>query len=317
MVDGIKLYARIDDFDSWQTQANLEFKIDCNLKTGEIGSSFQLTDGRYKQVFKFKCQIGSYNFTLIRTSITKSGNTLSSVAHLIIRGSLHKNYYKGFNSSDFSLSQLREEITWLSEKVKISPENLIITNLEFGLNIELKFPVFDFLSKNLIIFKSLPFNRYDPDQSGKCIGFYCPLSQYSLKVYDKAKQYGLKTNLLRVELRYKKMTPLKGTEIRSLKDLGSPLAQNELFTKLKKAWGDVLLFDISELNEAPKLFVNTPEFILNANNPKYWEWLKIDNRSSYFYFRKKFNNYLARNYNSNHTIICSKMCEKMEKLLVQ
>jgi len=317
MIDGIKLYARIDDFDSWQAQANLDFKTDCNIRTGEIGTSFELTGGGLKQVFSLRCQIGSYNLNLKRTSITQSGNTLNSVAHLIIRGSLHKNYHKGLNSQDFSFTQLLEEMAWLSEKVKISPENLILKNLEIGLNVEMSFPVFDFLSRNLVIYKSHQFNRYAPDQSGKSIGFYCPLSQYSLKIYDKAKQYGLNSNILRVELRYVKMAPLKGIGVRSLKDLEYALVLNKLYDKLKKAWEDVLLFDISELNEVPKLFVSTPAFIINANNPKYWQNLKEKSSSSYFFYRKKFNNYLEQNYNRIHRSISGKIREKMDVLLIQ
>lgn len=317
MIDGIKLYARIDDFDSWQASSDLEFKTDLNIETGEIGSTLQLADGGIKEVFEFKCKFGSYSLTLKRVSIMKSEAALSKVAHLIIRGSLHKNYHKGFNSPDFTFSQLLDEISWLSKKVKISPENLILKNLEFGLNIEVDFPVFDFLSRNLVIYKFHQFNRYAPDQTGKSIGFYCPLSQYSLKIYDKAKQYGLKSNILRVELRYKKMAPLKGIRANSLKDLGSTLVLNELFGKLTKAWEHVLLFDISELNEVPKLFVATPEFILNAKNPKYWEKLKQDNGNSYFYHRKKFNNYLASNNNRIHSSISAKMRDKMDGLLFQ
>ena len=58
-----------------------------------------------------------------------------------------------------------------------------------------------------------------PDRNGFILGKYCKLSQYSIKIYDKGKQYNLPYNLMRYEVRFTKMSIFKDKNVKTLNSL--------------------------------------------------------------------------------------------------
>ena len=116
----------------------------------------------------------------------------------ILRGSLHKDYNHRINqiesnSNDFGVSQLREEIQYLSDILRIVPNDLVLENLEYGVNLPFETDQ-TFFKKNVIAF-----DGNEPSISKKINGDYYleyKKSQWSLKFYSKEQG-----TILRVEKR--------------------------------------------------------------------------------------------------------------------
>jgi hypothetical protein len=182
--------------------------------------------------------------------------------------------------------------------LKISNRNATIQNLEFGVNIPFPYPVFPYLKRNLISFKGQSFNKYNPDKNGVCLGYYCLLTQYSVKIYDKGKQNNLPYNLMRFELRFLKMQKLKG--IRTLSDLPDLLNIQSLLPLLLEAWDNVLLNDYSIDLKNQELKHGHKEVLKNGGNPKYWERLKETDLRKFNYERDLFKKLVFKHGKNEH-----------------
>ena len=192
-----------------------------------------------------------------------------------IKGSLHKYHNNGLhNYNDFTLSDLQNVVKDLETRFGLLPENVALENVEFGVNIELPFNPNRVLT-NLIMHKSEPFNRF---QTGK--GIECNHSQYFIKIYDKGAQYGLKKNLLRLEIKAFKMAYFQenGLHISKLSDL---LIRENLLSLgeiLKRTINEILFTDIKVQNNEG-LTDKERLIIANGSNANYWHSLKPDSKS--------------------------------------
>jgi hypothetical protein len=124
-----------------------------------------------------------------------------------IRGSLHKYFNDGkHNYDDFTIQNVNEVIALLKAEFGMNPNNTIVDNLEFGVNIKTHFNPKDFLNA-LIRFKSKQFSIMKTIGQGD--GRECYSNQYGVKIYDKGFQNFLDYYILRIEKKIIKMNALK------------------------------------------------------------------------------------------------------------
>lgn len=263
--------AEINDFQGWQETTALNLNRFINTNTGVLKERHQHQGVYEKYTCTYYGDFASYYVRVKEAKKVYLGKVVSLNYYLEIRGSLHKNY-AGQNHSRFSWTQLQCEINSICERFLIDPSQAKITRLEIGLNVKLPFETYTFLQTSLITCKHKSFNAY-PSKDGISLGWNSHFHQYIVKIYDKGKQYNLSHNLLRFEIQFLKMQPLKVFGIQKLSDLTHKDKVYNLKKLLIKAWDDVLLYDTSIDLEDLKLKPAQKEMLLNGRNPKYWEQL--------------------------------------------
>ncbi len=191
---------------------------------------------------------------------------------LFVRGSLHKYFNSGLhNYNDFHYNDLVNVVSDLTEKFSIDPANVLLENVEFGVNVRLPFPVERVLS-SIILHKGEPFFRFSNVGSGG--GVECKHAQFYIKVYDKGAQYTVGANLLRVEIRVIKMAYFHGKNIKldTLSDLLELNTLKELREALINTVKEILFTDLSlSLDSSPE---KERLILANGSNSNYWTNLK-------------------------------------------
>lgn len=206
---------------------------------------------------------------------------------IYIEGSLHKywNYDEelrsGHNHDKFTFSLITLAIQKLCNELKLNPAECKIENLELGVNLFTDFNPSEII-KLLIVHSTKTFS-YIENTIGERIGKCCQHRQYQLKIYDKGKQLGLKENILRIEVKIKKMAflrsflkkhdlPISEFKILTLADLLNRPTLNRLFEQISKMWKKT----ICQYDVKPRDFKNTNDYqrFLELINPNYWDQLK-------------------------------------------
>lgn len=141
--------------------------------------------------------------------------TVHDSGRVELSGSLHKYWNKGqHNYNDFGRLDLWDVVRELCDWLEIEPQMANIHNLEFGLNLIVKFDPSAFLG-GLLTYKATSFCR--TAITGK--GFYkqAAQTQFIIKAYDKGKQFDRPDNILRFEMKVIKIEYLP--QIQTLADL--------------------------------------------------------------------------------------------------
>ncbi|MEO6232886.1 MAG: hypothetical protein ABJB11_19710 [Ferruginibacter sp.] len=291
MLDGITIKYRIEDFEAWKKLTNLSFTNTVITDTGEISTKKRYDETITTHRAKWE------TFDLIVKEVFNF-ITGKKVFHLTIKGSLHKNHYGGKNYLPFTWQQLQQQINQICKTLQINPTVAQISTLEVGVNIVTPFEVTPFIMEKIINYKGDPFNRYEKDGNGFCLGIYCTLTQYVIKVYDKGLQNQLPQNLMRFEKRFLRMQVLNKMGIKFLSDLLNEDKIKKLLPMLLEAWQNVLIYDIEDLQKLTKTYNfkgNEIDLLTSGQNPKYWECLKKENKRQFNYQREKFKRLVAKN----------------------
>jgi len=163
--------------------------------------------------------------------------------------SIHKMYNswkKGENQNfdDFSYSKLSESIKFLNENIP-DIRSAHTTQLEFGFNIVTPETGEEIANKALLFKKKGPILLKDFKGKGAFRQF--DGYDYSLKVYDKAKQYkkqyNLEDNILRVELRFNNNKQLRALGVFGINDLLNRTVISDLFEYYKNHLNDLIILD--------------------------------------------------------------------------
>ncbi|MFU2093227.1 hypothetical protein [Ornithobacterium rhinotracheale] len=221
MIDGVDIECTEDLATIWESSPFLDFITKVNEKTGEIHP---------KKTAKYRGLI----FELLQ-----KGN--GEGVFCSVRGSLHKYYNEGKHNADgFTFNALQSVILDLNKKFGIEPQSAIIRNIEFGVNLYAPEPVQNVLN-GVIAYKG---RRFDTLNDGrKRLGVCVPYQRYTIKLYDKGKQYGICSNLMRLEFAVHKMAHLQKYGIRSLADCMRLENLHPLGGVLADFWGDVIHLD--------------------------------------------------------------------------
>lgn len=218
--------------------------------------------------------------------------TIRKEKYVILNGSLHRFHNDGrHNYNHFTFSDLQNTLTEINRVFKV-PFNSKIHNLEFGLNIQLPFPVEKFLH-TIILYRGKTFNiiresHFDYFQNTR--------QRYILKIYDKSKEYRINDNILRIEMKVVKMQHLKSIGISHINDLSH---KNKIRSLLESLLTEINRIICCEPNISKIKNRSHKNAILKFIAPVYWVELKQQgNRFKYDKELKKFKKLIAQ-YNLN------------------
>ena len=244
----------------------LDFYDNINLTTGEI----KTTNRQGKEITPYKNSL----FNGLEFKIYDTGT-------IYLSGSLHKFYNSGaHNYNDFDLKAFLGVLNTLKELFDINLENCIIKCLEIGVNIIPPIPTNHFLNYCFLhktkLFKEGEFKK---------IGKYKQVEhqQYIIKIYNKALQYkrdfDIKTEIMRFEIKYTKMQRLNKRGIYNLQDLAN-YGLHKFKNEILDEFNNILFFDTTIKSNKP--------IILSYNNPIYWlELLNKDKKNNLFNYHRK------------------------------
>ncbi|MES2762752.1 MAG: hypothetical protein V4677_11115 [Bacteroidota bacterium] len=217
-----------------------------------------------------------------------------------LNGSLHKYKNQGLhNYNDFTISDLIEVLKDLSIKFDLNPYQTDIQNLEFGVNVELPYKVKGFL-KSIVTYKGKEYNKETFNNRGYLLRF--EFDHYDLKIYDKSLQYKLDKNIVRFEIKVKKMeyfnSKSRSIGIYTYVDL----FKNDVIIKLKKllidAFNDLVFYDFSiKINTITKKL--DKELLSIGQNPKYWSEFKTPHTKQYYRDLKRYRALVLKYGNGN------------------
>jgi len=232
-----------------------------------------------------------------------------------IKNSLHKFYNViknngDHNYNDFTYSNLCESIDLLLKKM-VDVESRRITQLEFGWNITTSVPAEEIIRRNILMhnYKSVNHNRKFYGQ-GEFKQF--DHHNYFIKIYDKAKQYKkefkLKQNILRFELKFTKAIEFQKAGVFNLLDLKDKSKLRKLFILLLRRFDELTIIDDIGLNLMNSQDMNNYSKYLN---PRFWESLSEQGkRQSKSRYKKDFER-IQKEFNLNQTK------EDLRALLIQ
>ncbi len=195
-----------------------------------------------------------------------------------ILGSLHK--YKNLlwengeqNYDDFNLSQIQEVILGLIKKYDIEKDT-VLTNLEFGFNLTVSNDPKTIIDSNVLMnnFKSANKNLKFSG-SGDYKEFQ--LTDYRIKIYNKSKQFKLKDNILRVELKIIQKRMLQKLGINCLEDLLDKEVLKRIFMLFMEKFEGLIIVDDFDSNGIPD---NDYNKLNKYTNPSYW--IKVKSKKS-------------------------------------
>jgi hypothetical protein len=262
MIDFVRLNAKLEDVEEYAEQFEWEpsFEQKTDKVTGYTNFSWK------KENLKIKI--------------------FSARSLLTVEGSL-PNFYKGYNHLNFRKSEIENSIDLISKYLRISPKELKLTTLEFGVNIiTKKMPNYYF--KSFICYRSNYFRYSNPKRRvKKGNGIQCDANDYTIKIYNKswvAKEISkiatkVPPHVLRFELRYYSPKLKTLLNVSSLSDLKTEIAYKELFHEFFKVFNgiekikdyDFKLFTKEQLayfclsiSENFRLYLS----LLNARDPK-------------------------------------------------
>ncbi len=247
MVDGVKT-----KFIPISNHSLLDWDIKVNENTGEE-----------RPTKTFKCKGLKF--------INKDGK-------IYLEGSFQTFFNDGqnlLNYNDFTYTDFVITIKQFEKLFAIDPAKVLLSNVEFGVNIILPFPTEKFL-RSLVMHIDKPFDKFPYSiTKGKGSGYEAVHDYYIIKFYDKGARCDQSKYILRIEIKAIKMAFFQyyNIPIQTLKDL---LNINSL-----KALGEILVNIVNEcvvvdtdlllqenINDKDKLILS------NGSNAKYWDNLK-------------------------------------------
>ncbi|MCT4587485.1 MAG: hypothetical protein N4A71_06655 [Carboxylicivirga sp.] len=185
---------------------------------------------------------------------------------LFIQGSLPK-FLNGNNKENLDRFSFKKALDKIEFLFGIEAKDLKLQNLEFGVcsNIGGINPAF-FLANSVIDYKTT--TKEIRTHGGKGYTVLFPLNNYVVKLYDKGKQCNSDLNLLRYEIRVKKMTHIKKLKIVTLQDINDDDKWESLQKLLLKTFDNILICTINEYFEM--LTEDEKKMYRTYTNQQYW-----------------------------------------------
>lgn len=232
-----------------------------------------------------------------------------------IKGSIHK-YFNIINGegnqnyNDFSYSQFVFAINHLCESLQINKEKTKITNLEFGFNIETKQSPKSIIDKQLLMYNYLDHNR-NHNYRGKGSYKEFEKTDYSIKVYDKSKQYKIShKNILRIELKMINSRYIQRMGVFNLNQLGKG-AFKTFFNAFLSHFNKLMIVDSLDAPQG----IRTDQIVLfqGCTSPNYWKKLSAKQKIEP---KKEFKKIIEKNnHNKTHALLRNRIIRKYKLLI--
>jgi len=240
-----------------------------------------------------------------------------SKCQAVVLGSLHKYHNMvedngNQNYNDFNYCQISEQINNLCNFFQFNKDTTL-TNLEFGLNIEIENDPQKLIDYSLLMYELKNHNR-DMKFAGKGDFKEFQKTDYSLKIYNKSKQYSLKDNILRVEIKIIKTRLLKKLGINCFENVLDKEILYKLFNLLMQEFSNLLIIDDYYFLDIP---VKDTEKLNKYTNPNYWNMIRRDKSYKVQYRLKQDFKLLISTYGLDkmHLTLILKLREKFTYLL--
>ncbi|MEZ4801296.1 MAG: hypothetical protein R2797_00885 [Gelidibacter sp.] len=208
-----------------------------------------------------------------------------------IENSIHK-YFNNLvsnenqNYNDFYLCDILYTLDVLEQEINYPLENTLVTNLEFGFNIELNINPTKFL-QNHVLMHNLRTPCFNPknDSNMKIKKFI--YTEYEIKIYNKtleqSRHKGFKskltgTNILRIEVKYTSKKQLSKLGINTLNDLKNPKSYHALIKDFMNRYDDLLIID--SYNGSSLMSKKDREFITLCTHPNHWIDIRTNSHSN-------------------------------------
>lgn len=199
-----------------------------------------------------ECLLENRNLTF--TPILKNGDLLHSYYHMdrnlkikiyesgriTLEGSLHKYANSGLhNYNDFTFDELDRVLNEINTRFGITPENMRITCMEYGFNVQPPIDP-DLIIDHLLKHKDANVEIQLSSDRAKYRQFrHC---DYIIKVYNKGKQYQCKNQILRIEIKQTRWDKNRKKGIVTMKDFIQS-DKSQFIEDLIQKWEEILFYD--------------------------------------------------------------------------
>jgi len=286
LIDFLRLRVYNKPIEHFLTNQLLEFSSIVNRSSGEVND------------FPMISKLGSFKIII-------KGNSFVEIS-----GSLHKHFTDGYNWNDFTFTDVSLAVNKLCETLNLAPIECVISNIEFGVNVELPFNPDEMLN-NLICYKYKPFVAMK--SKTQSLGYECYFKQYGIKIYNKKKQYLLANNILRFEVKVFKMQKLP--YIKTLQDL--LIIDKAILLKLELENVVKGLLIAEKKSKIEFLKPQERELFLKGVNPDFWQKLHKICRKRYCYEVRKFKNLIKSFESINYQNVLWLLLESKTKKLLR
>jgi hypothetical protein len=223
-----------------------------------------------------------------------------------VSGSFQKHSQNGRGHRDFSFKEMSDAIINFCNTFGINPYDCALRSFEFGVNLAMQ--------PSKFIYPIVLHKTKAPD-----IGTFEGLGlmkefvhrQYNYRLYDKCKKEGIEGELLRIELKIKKMAMMERISIKSLADLLDLKKWHLLKDYLVKPINEMVFTE--ELTQGLKESDNL--FYYKGKSPDYWIQQNKENRHRCKYERKLYRNLMTKNGNDTQGELIDALKTKCEELL--
>ena len=228
-----------------------------------------------------------------------------------VAGSLHYLKNEGLhNWNDFTRLELFDTIIGFCNRFGIDPKNAKLRGVEFGVNIKVPFEPSYFI-KRVLAYKKGKIEQLTA-KAEKSDAIKICFDQYRLKIYNKSKQFGTDSNILRFEVKISRMAKVWGmTELKTLHDLLKP----EILQKL----GRILLSEFNELivsepMQTERMTIRERATFERMNNREFWELItnKSNRRNAKSNFKKLKEKYGTGLHKTTSILISEKWNELLQ-----
>jgi len=219
---------------------------------------------------------------------------------ITLQGSLHKYWnYGQHNYNDFSRSGFDEVIQSLRVTLGIEPSQLHITCMEVGVNIVPPVKTASVLN-NIFMHKGKDVEQRMSNDHAK---FHCvEHDKFVIKLYDKAKQYRLPIDLMRIELKYTNWSSFRKIGIATLADFihcDKTIFKNDLLLR----WDELLFHDPTS---------QIPERWTAYSNANFWREKRDKvSRTAFSYQFKRLRTLNAKNGQNLQAVIKQLVSDKL------
>jgi len=215
-----------------------------------------------------------YHTSQIKYPYTASFNAMDvkvTEKYGYVYNSIHKSYNDRYfndahNHNDFGYQNICEMVDFLESKLA-DVDNSTLTQFEFGFNLEVPIAAEQIIQRNILMHKECGPNHTKVFRGkGRLKQF--DHHNYVIKIYDKAKQYNLPTNILRFEIKFLKAKEFNKLDIFQIQDLKDKSKLRSLFLLLLSRFNELTIVDEYDESTIPS---NDLEKLIRYSNPHYWE----------------------------------------------
>lgn len=163
---------------------------------------------------------------------------------ITLQGSLHKYFNDGLHNHNlFTYENYLNALKRLKNEFGVSPENLYLYQIEFGVNIKPPIKT-NIILENILNFKGKSIENKIRDNRGSYYNQFEFKANYIVKIYNKAKQYDLKTEIMRFEIKllHKQVSEYRKLGIKTLADFNQ-FDKKIFIDRLIKTWDKIVFYD--------------------------------------------------------------------------